>query len=88
MVFTREQIEKVWDVFHRYGMEYDRESMYYDEGADSEFCEKHRQRLADVLGEAGLAPSDPARFGVNCEANESAPATLERPGAGNQEGGS
>lgn len=57
MTFTREQIEKVWDVFARYGMEFDRESMYYDEGADSEFCEKHRRALADALDEAGLAPA-------------------------------
>lgn len=53
--WNREQIEKVWDVFSERGLDVDRAAMYYDEGADSEFCEAHRRYLAETLDRAGLA---------------------------------
>jgi hypothetical protein len=52
--WTRDRIEAVWDVFARAGLELDRASMYYDEGADSEFCERHRRLLAETLDRAQL----------------------------------
>lgn len=54
--WAREQIEAVWDVFSTKSLSYDRESMYRDEGADSEFCEMHRQALAETLTRAELVP--------------------------------
>lgn len=56
--WTREEVERVWDVFSTRGLELDRQSMYHDEGADSEFCETHRQTLAETLNRAGLVPGD------------------------------
>lgn len=56
--WTREQIEEVWDVFHQAGYALDRQSMYYDEGADSEFCETHRRSLRVALDLAGVVPKD------------------------------
>lgn len=58
--WTRDQIEGAWDVFHQGGYALDRESMYYDEGADSEFCETHRRSLAVALDLAGAVPSSVA----------------------------
>jgi hypothetical protein len=54
--WTREKVEEVWDVFARVGLELDRASMYHDEGADSEFCARHRRVLAETLDRAQLVP--------------------------------
>ena len=56
--WKRDQIERIWDVFAKHDMAFDRLSMYHDEGADSEFCEMHRRALVSVLDEAGLVARD------------------------------
>jgi hypothetical protein len=63
-VWTREQIEHVWDVFAQAGYAHDRESMYYDEGADSEFCETHRRSLRVALDLAKVVPLDDSFDGL------------------------
>lgn len=52
--WSRLHIERFWDALG--SLHFDRESMYHDEGADSEFCEMHRRALADVLDRAQVVP--------------------------------
>jgi hypothetical protein len=54
--WSRERIEETWDALSLHGMAYDRQSMYNDEGADSEFCEGHRRALVEALERAELVP--------------------------------